>query len=76
MLYDMIKTGEVSGARVMQIIANNLSYETAEDILSEVLQSFVPLIISKYLPFEAYAESNSSMFQTCLKLLSSGKFTE
>jgi hypothetical protein len=76
MLYDMIKTGEVSGARVMKIIANNLQFETAEDILSEVLQQFVPAIISKYLPFESYIEANNQMFETCRTLLGARQFTE
>lgn len=38
----------------MFIVANNLAHETAEDVLSEVLKSIVPLIIAKYLPLENY----------------------
>lgn len=50
MLYDMIMSGAVAGSRVMQIIANNIDAEDAEDILTDVLMFTVPAIIAKYLP--------------------------
>jgi aminopeptidase N len=33
-LYDMIKSGHISGSRVMHIQSNNLKHETAEEVLS------------------------------------------
>lgn len=75
MLYDMIKSGSVSGSRVMLIIANNLESETAEDILQEVLSSIVPAIVAKYLPMNSYDSTQSRMFNTCRRILESGRFT-
>lgn len=37
MLYNMIQSGAISGSRVMNIITKNLGEETAEDVLSLVL---------------------------------------
>lgn len=34
MLYDMVKSGHISGSRVMHIMTNNLKHETAEEVLS------------------------------------------
>lgn len=73
-LFDMIKQQGVSGSRVMHIIMNNLEHETAEEILSQVLNSIVPTIIGKYLPIQNYKEVNSKMFATCRSLLASGRF--
>jgi hypothetical protein len=42
----------------MYIIAKNLGDETAEDVLSLVLNSIVPIIIAKYLPMNSYDRYN------------------
>jgi hypothetical protein len=59
----------------MKIITNNIDKETAEDILSDVLQSIVPIIIARYLPNENYEQTNGKLFDSCLEILKSGKFT-
>jgi len=58
MLYQMIKFNNIAGSRAMAIITNNLEQETAEDVLSLVLQSLVPVTIKKYLPVETTEEAN------------------
>lgn len=59
----------------MKIITNNIDKEDAEDILSDVLQSIVPIIIARYLPNETYEQTNGKLFDSCLEILKSGKFT-
>lgn len=49
----------------MNIITNNLEHETAEEILSSVLNSIAPVIIGKYLPLDTYTSVNSKMFAAC-----------
>lgn len=72
----MIKSGRVAGSQVMHIITSNLESETAEEIVTEVLQSLVPAIVNKYLPDKSYEKNNSLLFDVGMKLLQSGKFTE
>lgn len=50
MLFQMVRYDNIPGSQAMKIISQNLKEETAEDILALVLQSLVPIIISKYLP--------------------------
>ena len=64
-LFDMIKQKDISGSRLMNIITNNLEHETAEEILSSVLNSIAPVIIGKYLPLDTYTDVNSKMFAAC-----------
>ena len=54
MLYDMVKSGHISGSRVMHIMANNLKHETAEEVLSTQMRQYVPSIINKFLPTESF----------------------
>ena len=75
-LFDMIKSGRVPGSQVMHIITSNLESESAEEIVTEVLQSIVPAIVNKYLPDKSYEKNNSLMFDITIKLLQSGRFTE
>lgn len=70
----MIKSGHISGSRVMHIMTNNLKHETAEEVLSTQLSQYVPAIIGKYLPTETYNIVNSSMFESCRQILASGRF--
>ena len=72
----MIKSGRVPGSQVMHIITSNLESESAEEIVTEVLQSIVPAIVNKYLPDTSYEKNNSLMFDITMKLLQSGRFTE
>lgn len=73
-LYDMIKSGHISGSRVMHIMSNNLKQETAEEVLATQLSQYVPSIIGKYLPTETYDAVNSKMFESCREILASGRF--
>jgi hypothetical protein len=73
-LFDMIKSGHISGSRVMHIMTNNLKHETDEEVLSTQLSQYVPAIIGKYLPTETYNAVNSSMFESCRQILASGRF--
>ena len=34
-MYDMIKSGKIAGARVLSIIQENIEFETAEDVLQD-----------------------------------------
>jgi len=60
----------------MHIITSNLESESAEEIVTVVLQSIVPTIVDKYLPDKSYEKNNSLMFDIAIKLLESGRFTE
>jgi hypothetical protein len=53
MLYHMVKFNNIPGSRAMQIIINNISHDSAEDVLALVLNTLVPVIIDKYLPIES-----------------------
>jgi hypothetical protein len=70
----MVKFNDIPGAVVMSIITNNLQQETAEDILQLVLNTLVPIIISKFLPVDKCDQVNSQMFEIGQKLLESGRF--
>lgn len=52
-LFDMVRTGQAAGSRVLQFIAKNLSDENAEEILNDLLKSIVPALIGKYVPIES-----------------------
>lgn len=71
----MIKSGHISGSRVMHIMTNNLKHEMAEEVLSTQMSQYVPSIIGKYLPTETYDSVNSKMFESCREILASGRFT-
>jgi len=75
-MYDMIKSGRIAGARVLSIIMNNIVEETAEDVLNFIFKSLLPAIVGKYLPMEEYIPMNSELFESTLKILASGKFKE
>jgi len=60
----------------MKIIIENLKHETAEDIVSLVLQSLLPIVISKYLPAASCDKYRQDTFKVCLELLESGTFKE
>jgi len=51
-MYDMIKSRRIAGARVLDVILKNIALETAEDVLQDCLRRIVPTIIGKYLPME------------------------
>ena len=51
-IFQMVRYNNIAGAPAMKIIIENLKHETAEDIVSLVLLSLMPIIISKYLPAE------------------------
>jgi len=74
MLYHMVRFNDVEGSRAMAVIVNNLQEETAEDILSLVLNSLVPVIISKYLPLSHCEITNREMFGVARAILESGRF--
>merc|ERR1712060_128358 len=72
-LFDMIKSGKISGARVLHIIMNNLEHETAEDVLQTAF-GFTSTIMGKYLHAEAYDQRNSEAFDVILRIMQSGRF--
>lgn len=74
MLFHMVRYNDVPGSVVMSIITNNLQNETAEDVLTLVLQSLVSIIISKYLPIDKCDEVNTQMFNIGVQLLESDAF--
>lgn len=75
-MFDMIKSKDIAGSQLLQIIINNLSGETAEDVLTDVLRSIVPTIINKYLPIDSFDASNAKMFKTMIEILKSGRFAK
>jgi hypothetical protein len=68
----MVKTGHAAGSRVLQFIAKNLSKETAEEILNDLLKFIVPSLIGKYVPIESQAKYDEQLFNACSSLLRSG----
>ena len=74
MIYDMVKSGDIPSSRAMSIITANLEFETAEDILTVVLQQIVPALTGRYLPLSRCDETERRMFDVCARLLSSGSF--
>jgi len=75
-LFDMTKSGYLAGSRVMSLISNNLSAETAEDVIADCLRFIVPATINKYLPVEVYDKYNAQMFTAVIQLLASGNFNQ
>ena len=74
-MYDMIKSGRIAGARVLSVIQKNIENEQAEDILQDVFKILIPTIISKYIPMESYVSINQGLFESTLNILGSGRFT-
>lgn len=72
----MVSYNNISGTQAMKIVIENLKYETAEDILSLVLETLVPTVIGKYLPSTSCDKYRQDIFKVCLELLESGRFKE
>jgi len=72
----MVSFGNVAGSRAMKVIVKNLENETAEDILSLVLNQLVPVTIKKYLPVDSTTATAKEMFGVSRSLLESGRFTD
>jgi hypothetical protein len=53
-MYDMMKTGDISGARLLNICKTQLVKETAVDVITDVMRSIIPAIIRNYIPIDVY----------------------
>lgn len=58
-LNDMLRTGDISGAQLLDIILKQIRQEKADDVLSDVFNSIVPVIIKRYLPADAFLDSHA-----------------
>lgn len=69
-LFDMMKDGDISGARFLNILKKHLPNENSEDVISENLQFNIPAIIRSYIPIERYElEVIYKTFKICLVFL-------
>jgi len=75
-MYDMLKTNDLSGAQLLQICKSQLVSETATDVLGDVLRFVVPSVIKSYIPLENYESSHHDIFECFLNVLSSGKIVD
>ena len=76
MMYDMIKSGKIAASRVLQIIHDHISTETAEDVIQDVFRFIVPATIKRYIPLDTYQARQSKFFHVVMKILKSGRFAQ
>lgn len=74
-LFDMVRTSQVAGSRVLALIAANLEDEQAEEILNDLIKSLVPVLIGKYVPQSSKSYYQALLFKAVIKMLGSGNFT-
>jgi hypothetical protein len=55
-LFDMVKSDDISGAQLLDIIYSQMKTESAVDVITEVFKKIIPLTIKKYMPPENYLE--------------------
>ena len=71
-MYDMLKTQDLSGAQLVNICKQNLVEETEPDVIADLLggrNSIVQGTIKAYIPLEVFEKYNHDIFEMLLAML-------
>ena len=70
---DMLRQNDMAGARLLDIIKEQLPQETDVGVITDLMSSLIPQIVNNYIPFELYSETHDELFQVILdEFLASG----
>ena len=72
----MLKSQEICGVEVLDIIMANFPQETQVDVIACCLQVVIPVIIKSYLPSRLYEEKKGQIFDMILNTLNTGNFKD
>lgn len=62
----MLKDAAISGAQLLNICKKTLQTETEVGVLTAVVQSIIPVIVSSYLPLSFYESTHHELFELIL----------
>jgi hypothetical protein len=68
----MVKSNDISGAQLLEIIFAQMKTETAVDVITDVFKSIVPATIKRFMPPENYQEFQDNLFELVYEILESG----
>lgn len=68
-LYDMTISGKIPGARVIEIVKNNIKFLEQEDVIVEIFRSILPTITKKFVPSSIALQIFDELFNLTFGLL-------
>ena len=63
---DMLRQGDLVGARLLDIIKRQIVKETDGGVIISFLKNLIPIIVKNYIPLSMYIETHSDLFEIIL----------
>jgi hypothetical protein len=68
----MVKSNDISGVQLLEIIFSEMKTETAGDVITHVFKAIVPALIKRYIPNEHFKTFHQRNFDLIFEILAAG----
>mmetsp|Transcript_9866 Transcript_9866/g.16592 ORF Transcript_9866/g.16592 Transcript_9866/m.16592 type:complete len:782 (-) Transcript_9866:41-2386(-) len=76
-LFDMLRSGDISGARLLQICKKQMVEEKDVGVITDLFRFIIPAVIKSHIPTEYYQQCHHDIFEIILdNILTSGSIED